>query len=291
MDQTKQSHVGELPNITFRQLEVFRSVCLEGSYANAALELRSSRPHIKRLCREFEKSVGRPLFEDAPGGSLRVTPFAQGLLGQVPPLSRSLRRLEDSVRALHEKGRILRFAAAGEFFKGGLFTDFLSRLKISDSFRPCFLRIETGRFRTALLNVECDVYIGAGIRASDRLDLVNLGPIPWIFRSGPHYQGKAPDIPADLVAGKWWLTSAGEAEATANLLADLHAAGARRGRILHQDSPQPGEDEIVLTQETAARQPRSSCSGWPCFQLSAVLRKNHPYSELMPRLLGAANAS
>src|SRR5687768_7741687 len=117
-----------LPNITFRQLEVFHTVCREGSYANAALELRSTRANIKRVCDDFEKAVGRPLFEEESGRELRPSPFAQGLMGQTGPLSRGLRRLGENVRSQHESGRILRFAAAGEFFKGGLFTDFLARL-------------------------------------------------------------------------------------------------------------------------------------------------------------------
>ncbi len=277
-----------LPNITFRQLEVFCVVCREASYTNAALELRSTRTNIKRVCDEFEKAVGRPLFEEGPNRTLLPTAFAQGLISQVSPLSRALRRLGESVKSLHEKGRILRFAAAGEFFKGGLFSDFLARLQISDTFRPCFLRIETSRFRTALLNVECDVYFGVGINASERLDLVNLGPIPWKIDRGPRCKGRMPTQPNELPAGKWWLTQAGEPEATTEILGAFHAAGAKGGRILTDESP--AQDEIVFSHETTARHSAAPDQRWPCFQFSAVLRKNHPYSELMPRLMGCVLA-
>lgn len=64
------------------------------------------------------------------------------------PRSRSLQKLGEGVRGLHQAGRILRFAAAGEFFRGGLFTDFLATLKTADLFRSCFVRIEVKRFRT-----------------------------------------------------------------------------------------------------------------------------------------------
>lgn len=269
-----------LPNITFRQLEIFRVVCREASYANAALELRTTRANIKRVCEDFEKAVGRPLFEEGPNRTLQPTLFAQGLLGQISPLARSLRRLGETVKSLHEKGRILRFAAAGEFFKGGLFTDFLARLKISDSFRPCFLRIETKRFRTALLNAECDVYFGVGIGASDRLDQVNLGPIPWRIAC----KGNPPATPADLPPGKWWIADAGETEAAARLIEEFHAAGARGGRIL--TDAKPAADEVVFTHDTTARHPADAC--WPMFRFSAVLRKHHPYTELLPRLTSAA---
>lgn len=274
-----------LPNITFRQLEVFCMVSREASYANAALELRSTRANIKRVCDDFEKAVGRPLFEECEDRRLVTTAFAQDLLGQVSPLSRGLRRLGESVRGLHASGRILRFAAADEFFKGGLFTDFLGRLKITDAFRPCFLRIETKRFRTALLNAECDVYFGVGITPSDRLDLVNLGPVEWKIDGG----GKAPASPADLPAGKWWITDAGETEAAATLIEAFQAAGAKGGRILTADSGlTPADDEIVFSHDTTAPTVGHADDAWPRFQFSAVLRKHHPYSELMPRLTGAA---
>ena len=280
LTQRTEPDIQGLPNITFRQLEVFRVVCREASYANAALELRSTRANIKRVCDDFEKAVGRSLFVEGPNRTLEPTSFALGLLGQISPLSRSLRRLGETVRSLHEKGRILRFAAAGEFFKGGLFTDFLARLKISDTFRPCFLRIETKRFRTALLNAECDVYFGVGVIASDRLDLVNLGPVPWKIAC----KGKPPTNPAALPPGKWWLADGGETEAAVKLLEEFHAAGAKGGRILTDANP--AADEMVFSHDTTAR--HAPDATWPTFQFSAVLRKHHPYTELLPRLTDAA---
>ena len=146
-----------LPDITFRQLEVFRIIFREGSFTNAALELRTTRANVKRVCEEFEKAVGRRLFEEDADRNLLPSPFAKCLVEQLGPLSRSLRRMSEGVRSLHAAGRVVRFAAAGEFFRGGLFTDFLSRLQIKDRFTPCFLRVEMKRFRTALLNTECVV--------------------------------------------------------------------------------------------------------------------------------------
>lgn len=275
-----------LPNITFRQLEVFRVVCREGSHTNAALELRSTRAGIKRVCGDFENAVGRPLFGEGPDRSLVPTPFAQSLLVQITPLSRNLRRLGDSVRSLQEKGRILRFAASGEFFKGGLFTDFLGRLRISDRFRPCFLRIESKRFRTALLNAECDVCFGVGIAASDRLDTVDLGPIPWRVLTGKEFRGKPPMKPADLPKGKWWISDPGEPGAAEGLLAAFHEAGACGGRILTEvGGDVPEDDGVILVHDTTSGHAGGS---WPCYRFNALLRKHHPYSELLPRLKGAA---
>lgn len=290
---TKKIHpdIQQLPSLTLRQMEVFFAVCREGSYANAALELRSTRPNIKRVCEDFQKAVGRPLFEERPDRTLQPTTFANELLTQTGTLSRSLRHLTESVRSLHEKGRILRFAAAGELFKGGLFTDFLARLRISDAFRPCFLRIEANRYRIALLNAECDVYFGAGIVASNRLELVDLGGIPWTFKQGGSVLTKIPSKPADMASGKWWIAETGDPPASESILQALHLAGASGGRILKENSAdQPANDEIVLHHDITSPPQPGRRDGWPSFRFSAVLKKQHPYSELMARLTGVALA-
>lgn len=277
----------QLPKLTFRQLEVFCVVCREASYANAALELRCTRAAIKRVCEDFARELGRPLFIELPDRTLQPTPFAVALLNQMRPLSRSLHLLGDSVKSLHAKGRILRFAAAGEFFHGGLFTDFLARLRIADSFRPCFLRIETNRFRAALLNSECDVYFGAGITASDRLEIVHLGKMPWSIQSRSHPTSPPPASPSDLPAGKWWITEAGDPDASSALLEEFHAAGAQGGRILKSGTPPDGG--IVLSHASPSAQDGMMNEGWPCYRFSAVMKKHHPYSELRSRLTHAAS--
>jgi DNA-binding transcriptional LysR family regulator len=281
------SEIHALPNITFRQLEVFCMVCREGSYANAALELHSTRANIKRVCEDLEKAVGRPLFTEGPDHRIRATDFASSLLTQTTPLSRGLHRLGDCVKSLHAKGRILRFGAAGEFFKGGMFTGFLTRLRISDSFRPCFMRIEIQRFRPALLNAECDVYFGVGITASDRLELVDLGGIPWKFQPGPAYRDPSPTQPSDLAPGKWWIADAGDEGAGEAVLEAMHEAGAAGGRLLREEHA-AAPDEIVLVHDIVGRREPGAPAGWPLYAFSAVLKKHHPYSDLTARLKAAA---
>lgn len=276
-----------LPNMTFRQLEVFRLVCREESYANAAIELHSTRANVKRVCEDFEKVVGRPLFTEGPARELIPTPFARELISQISPLSRGLRALGETVRNLHQEGRVLRFAAAGELFRGGLFTDFLARLQISDRFRPCFLRVEPERCRTALLNAECDVYFGAGIGASDRLDQIQLAPISWRIEPGPRFKGPLPNGPDELPRDRWWITEGCDPESAAALLAEFHSRGASGGRVLPvspADTPAP--DDIVLRHDTTVR--HSGDKVWPTYRFSALIRKHHPYTELLPRLKGAA---
>jgi DNA-binding transcriptional LysR family regulator len=286
--------VDALPEITYRQLEVFSMTCRERSYANAALELHSTRANIKRVCKEFEDVVGRPLFEETPDRSLVPTPFASDLLAQVGPLSRSLRKLGDGVRGLHQAGRILKFAAAGEFLRGGLFTDFLATLQIVDLFRSCFVRIEVKRFRTALLNAECDVYFGIGLGGADRLDAVDLGPVPWRILGGA---GAMPRSPADLVAGDWWIAEAGEPEVATALLEAFREAGAKGGEVLPEAKAEewladptliPAEARLFTPDITVSLKGRDA-GDWPAYRLTACLRRNHPYAELKPRLMTAAN--
>ncbi|MCW1922403.1 LysR family transcriptional regulator [Luteolibacter arcticus] len=289
--------VEALPEITYRQLEVFSVTCKERSYANAALELHSTRANIKRVCQEFEAAVGRPLFEEMADRTLVPTPFAQGLLVQVGPLSRSLRKLGEGVRTLHQAGRILRFAAGGEFFRGGLFTDFLATLKIADIFRSCFVRIEVKRFRTALLNAECDVYFGIGLGCADRLDSVDLGPVPWKIVRHPKAKGEPPATPGELEKDGWWIADAGEPEVAASVLEDFRKAGAPGGavlaeaetaRLLADPSSLPTAGCLFVPETTAGLADRDP-GPWPSYRLTACLRRNHPYAELKPRLMAAVN--
>ncbi|MES2980867.1 MAG: LysR family transcriptional regulator [Verrucomicrobiota bacterium] len=275
-----------LPEITIRQLEVFRIVCHECSYTNAAHELRTNRASVKRICGDFERAVGRALFVEDGEKNVHPTEFARGLLGQMGNLSHAMRQLASCVRSLHEKGRILRLAAAGELFQGGLFTHFLSRLGINDTFRPCFLRIESNRFRTALLNAECDVYFGFGLMDCDRLDLIDLGPVPWqIISQGKN--AKLPMSPTDLTGANWCLVSPDDDGSAAALRDEFHAAGATGGEILPLGKSH-NSYQWIFRPDIAAREPVAAGSSWPHYRFFASLRKHHPYPELKSRLLSAA---
>ncbi len=283
-----------LSGITFRQLEVFRIVYRERSYSHAAAELRSTRTNVKRLCMDFEKAVGRKLFDETSGHVLVPTGFAEGLLAQTGQLYRSLRRLTEGVRSMHEDGRTVRFAAAGGFFRGGLFTRFLSRLEISDRFRACFLRIESKRFRSCLLNAECDVYFGSALTVSDRLEAIDLGPIPWKFL---HDGKKPPDHPSGLRGDRWHIVETGDPDTAAALLESFRERGAKGGSLLPEEEgmahltgskPIPQRAVILLPDHAGNPSQNENCP-WPAYRLSAVMRRNHPYSELKQRLVAAAN--
>ncbi len=283
-----QSEFQGLPDITFRQLEVFRVVLRERSYTNAAIELRSTRANIKRVCEDFEKAVGRPLFEEDADKNLTPSVFAKGIVAQLGTLSRSLRRMGEGVRSLHASGRVVRFAAAGEFFRGGLFTDFLSRLNIKDSFLPCFLRIDLKRYRTALLNNECDIYFGVGLGDCDRLDATDMGPVPWKIRVPTGWE--MPRDFSDLANVKWGIVRCGESNVSEGILKTFHHSGAIGGQVFDDEDEAAMSRSIVFKADTGVREPGVCEPPWPCHRFSAVMRKHHPYSELKSRLEEASLA-
>ncbi|MBK1884472.1 LysR family transcriptional regulator [Luteolibacter pohnpeiensis] len=295
-DQSSTTGVSPFAGITFRQLEVFRLLCVERSYASVAVERRTNRAAIKRICRDLEKAVGRKLFEETADRQLVPTHFAEGLLIEAGTLYRSLRRMHEGVRAIHQSGRTLRFAAASGFFKGGLFTEFLSKLDLNGHFQSSFLRIETNRYKSALLSAECDVYFGAALEISERLDSVDLGPIPWRIRHGSH----PPKSPEELRGSNWSIVDAGEPGTAAEVLDQFHQAGATGGSVISleeakeielKEGSEAKNHMIFYPDHDGGKNAKMELGDpiWPAYRLSAMLRRNHPYSELKQMLITAAN--
>lgn len=275
-----------LAGISLRHLEVFSAVVREGTYANAALDLQMSRTNVKRVCDEFVKIAGRELFSDGgKNGELSPSVFGQGVFSRLGPLSTSLRKMEESVRQLHQVGRVLRFGAAPGFFRGGLFTDYLSRLDVSGKFRSCFMKIEAKDAQKNLLAAECDVYFGIGLGASERLDLVGLGEIGWsVNRVGG---GKLPGKPADLV-GEWYVVCEGSVEMAEEVFRKFRDAGAKGGKVIEADETgTSGKGSVVFTADVIS--PLGTGAGkWPGYQFNALMRKRHPYSDLKELLCAGA---
>ena len=292
-DQNPTTGVSPFAGITFRQLEVFRLLYHERSFASVAVERHTNRASIKRTCLDLEKAVGRKLFKEDDERNLIPTDFAEGLLMEATTLYRCLRRMHEGVRAMHQSGRTLRFAAASGFFKGGLFTEFLSKLDLNGHFQSCFLRIETNRYKSALLSAECDVYFGAALEISDRLDSVDLGPIPWRILHG----GTCPESPADLRGVDWCIVDAGEPATAEEVLKEFHKVGAYGGSIISPEEAakiesKVGSDLIVFVPDHDGGKTSKMADAtniWPAYRLSAVLRRNHPYAELKQKLVIAAN--
>ena len=282
-DHQHQRTLQDLPNLGFRHLEVLQMVSREASYTHAAHELHTTRANVKRICHNLEKEIGHEIFNEDDDKHLTMTRFGMELLSRAAPLSRSLLYLGEGIRSIQRKGLILRLAASNDFFKGRAFSYILSRMEVQDLYRPCYLRIETDRFKAALLSSECDIYFGAGISTSQRLELIDLDRVPWSFHPGKGYTAKEPTQPSDLVAGKWAIETTGDDECAKTVLHELHAAGAQKGRILSEGSS-PKDDEILLRAETSWMGLVNPQADWPSFLFSAAIKKQHPYAELINRL-------
>ncbi len=277
-----------MAGISLRHLEVFSTVVRERSYANASVDLNMSRPNVKRVCEEFERIVGRKLLLEKDAKEIGTTEFGQGLFGRLGPLSTSLRKMEESVKKLHQAGRVLRFGAAGGFFRSGLFTDYLARLEISDKFRPCFLRVEPEMAGKSLLAAECDVYFGIGLSDSERLERVDLGMIGWKISQAGGGKGKLPNAPNDL-GGKWLLLREGDRAVCEKMLENIRGAGATGGEIA--DHAQVGKAEngtVVIAPDMLSPLGEGLRVGWPGYRFYALMRKYHPYSDLKETLCAGA---
>ena len=278
-----QRTLQDLPNLSFRHLEVLQAVQRESSYTNAAHELHTTRANIKRICSTLEKEINHKIFEENEDKTLNTTAFGMEMLSYATPLTRSLLHLGEGIRAIQRKGLILRFAACNEFFRGGAFSYILSRIHVVDLYRPCYLRIELDRYKAALLSSECDVYFGAGISTSQRLEIIHLDRVPWSFHPGSNYQAGQPKSPGDLIEGKWLIQPTGDKESSDALLKQMHKAGAKKGRILKADTPLKG-DEILIKPESSWMGLVNPQTNWPSFMFSAAIKKHHPYGELINRL-------
>lgn len=278
-----QRTLQDLPNLGFRHLEVLQMVSRESSYTNAAHELHTTRANIKRICTNLVKEVGHEIFIEDDDKNLSLTRFGMDLLAQAAPLTRSLLYLGEGIRSIQRKGLALRFAASNDFFRGRSFSYILSRIEVIDLYRPCYLRIEADRFKAALLSSECDIYFGAGIATSQRLELIHLDRVPWSFHLGEKYAAKEPSKPSDLVEGKWLIRPIGDEESSKALLKELQDAGAKKGRILKPGATSK-EDEILLQAEPSWMGLVNPMADWPSFLFSAAIKKQHPYAELIHRL-------
>lgn len=277
----------DLAGISLRHLEVFSAVVREGSYSNAALDLQMSRTNVKRICDEFTEIAGRELFTGRGGECCDLAPslFGQGVYSRLGPLATSLRKLEEGVRQLHQAGRVLRFGAAPGFFRGGLFTDYLSRLDVSGNFRSCFMKIDARDARKSLLAAECDVYFGIGLGASERLDRVGLGEVGWVVRRIGG--GKIPKKPRDL-AGKWFVVGEGDGETAEGVLERFRKAGAKGGGTVNGEMVDSlAKGSVVFTADVIS--PLGSAGGeWPGYQFNAMMRRRHPYADLKETLCAGA---
>lgn len=275
----------DLVGISLRHLEVFSAVVRERSYANAALDLQMSRTNVKRVCDEFVKIAGRELFSYGDNGHIAPSVFGQGVFSRLGSLSTSLRKLEEGVRQLHNSGRVLRFGAAPGFFRGGLFTDYLSRLDVSEKFRSCFMKINSKDAQKSLLAAECDVYFGVGLGASERLELVGLGEIGWTVRRIG--DGQLPKNPADL-RQDWFLVCEGDSGISGKILGRFREAGATAGKVITSAEVGSLQEGAIIFEADIISPLGDGVGIWPGYEFNALMRRRHPYADLKELLCAGA---
>ncbi len=268
-----------LAGVSLRHLEVFSAVVRERSYTNAAVDLQMGRTNVKRVCDDFARIVGRSLLAENESREVVPTPFGQGVIARLGRLSMSLRKMEEGVKNLHRAGRALRFGADGGFFRGGLFTNYLGGLELSEKFRPSFLRVEARSAVKSLLSAECDVYFGIGLAETERLDRLDLGELGWnVSRIGG---GDAPSGPAELGVEKWYIVRAGDANVSAELLEKFRARGAQGGEVIEGAAVvQVAAGGVVFAADAIKPLDEKDVARWPRYHFAALMRRHHPYADL-----------
>jgi DNA-binding transcriptional LysR family regulator len=115
-----------LMRMTFRQLQVFRSVCSNLSYSRAAEEMALTQPAVSLQIRQLEELIGEPLF-DYVGKKLYLTETAEVLLRASDDVFGRLESLDMQLTDL--QGRLqgqlsLAIESSAKYFIPHLFAEF-----------------------------------------------------------------------------------------------------------------------------------------------------------------------
>lgn len=82
-----------LNRLSFRQLQVFRTVCQQLSYSRAAEQLGLTQPAVSAQIRQLEQALGQPVFEYV-GKQLYITPAGERLEQVTGTIFADLERLQ-----------------------------------------------------------------------------------------------------------------------------------------------------------------------------------------------------
>lgn len=85
-----------LRNVSFRQLQVFKSIAVTGSFTAAARELYLTQPSVSTQMKKLEDAVGAPLFEQI-GRQIHLTACGHQLLSTCDELFRTVAKFETYV--------------------------------------------------------------------------------------------------------------------------------------------------------------------------------------------------
>lgn len=178
------------PDLPFelRHLAYFCAVVREGGFANAALELRTSRGSLRRQVQGLERLVGESFFQTLPDGTLAIEPAGRHLFESSTKLREAVLRMHEGVTAERSKGRRMTLAVSRSLgasdvvpkacgWLKGRVADSLSFVSLSTV--RCVRRVAGGRADLAI--------IGMDVQHRDLVTypLMRLAPVAVVSQDHP----------------------------------------------------------------------------------------------------------
>ena len=112
--------------ITFRQLDVFRTVVSTGTVTETAVMLGISQPAVSRLLADLQKEIGFKLFIRS-GRNLKPTPEARLLVDEVRLALTGLEQIKDAARAIKEYRHARLRLVTSPFFSVSVLPDLIKK--------------------------------------------------------------------------------------------------------------------------------------------------------------------
>lgn len=192
-----------------RQLRTFEAVVRQGSVTEAATALGMAPSSVSQSVRTLEQDLGVDLFVRSPRG-MRPTAAGERLLEWSRRLLEQAEQARLEVIAADRADEVVRLGAL-ETIAGALVPAILARLAArrpglrvdvrSEAARDVLLAgVAAGELDAALLLDTGDALGGLGFPVADRLDFLDLDPVPLVLVGAPGhpYAGGPTLVPADL---------------------------------------------------------------------------------------------
>ncbi|MFT3990227.1 MAG: LysR family transcriptional regulator [Luteolibacter sp.] len=281
--------------VDFRHLSTFKRVYLEKSYTHAAIECSSNRKSILHMMQHLERLFDCELFREDTRGELTPTPFSDRLYNDLRFLHRAQSRLRDHIRQIHETGRVLHIGSSPSIFRTLAFRNLFRELQTLRGIRLSYTAVNAGDAGKALLDGQCDLFIGCWEGNPKRFMTIQAGKTPFRMFCRLPRSGPAP-MSYDRFKTIYLLQLEGMPQ-----LPPLH--GFDRGWT-HLPEKQwlrwldyPGEcpeDTLILAPDTSAdpsiwQSAETSWTGSFQMDLHASFLRQHPY-EFLPTLAGKIKA-
>jgi len=170
-----------LGSVDFRHLSAFKQVYLEKNYANAGLNLSTTRKSIRRMMDNLERVFECSLFNEGEKGDLSPTAFSERLFNDLRFLHAAQCRLKDHIASVHESGRILHISSSPAVFRTPIFRQLFKELQSVANVRLSYTPVDSEEAGKALLSGQCDLYIGTWKGHPKRFITVDAGDVPYRF--------------------------------------------------------------------------------------------------------------